>query len=109
MARSPEAIVEPALLVWAREAAGMSVEDAGKKLNAKKTGAYAEKIRQWEEPDDPARPSVSQLRRLAAAYKRPLASSIWMNRRWISSRCGITDALRTARPWMRCRSSSAPN
>lgn len=73
MAKSPEAIVEPTLLVWARESAGMSVEDAAKKLNAKRAGAYAEKVRQWEDPDVPARPSVSQLRRLAAAYKRPLA------------------------------------
>lgn len=61
-----EALVKKELLVWARESAGLTQEAAAKKVPVK-----AEKLIQWESGD--ARPSVPQLRKLANAYKRPLA------------------------------------
>ncbi|MGO9605151.1 MAG: ImmA/IrrE family metallo-endopeptidase [Candidatus Binataceae bacterium] len=58
--------MKPELLVWARRASGLSLVDVANKLKLP-----LEKIRDWEEGR--LRPSVAQLRRLAAIYKRPLA------------------------------------
>lgn len=66
MPRSPEALIEPSLLIWARKSAGFSTKDVAKKLNVK-----LEKVEAWE--SGKARPSVAQLRRLCPIYKRPLA------------------------------------
>lgn len=66
MARSADALVEPTLLVWARESAGVDVEAA-----AKRVGVTAERVDAWEAGE--SRPTVVQLRSLAALYKRPLA------------------------------------
>jgi Zn-dependent peptidase ImmA (M78 family) len=54
------------VLVWARESAGLSVEAA-----ARKAGVKADRLSSWESGTE--RPSFAQLRKLASAYKRPLA------------------------------------
>jgi Zn-dependent peptidase ImmA (M78 family) len=64
--RSTEALVEPAILAWARASAGFSVEEAARSLQTK-----PEKVVAWEGGEES--PSMSQLRRMAAAYKRLLS------------------------------------
>jgi transcriptional regulator with XRE-family HTH domain len=54
------------LLAWARTSAGLSIEEA-----ARKVGANAEKLSSWE--DGESRPTIGQLRKLAHIYKRPIA------------------------------------
>src|SRR5438876_645748 len=65
MAEQVEALVKPEILIWARDAAGMSVADAARKIQV---GAKA--LAEWEEGK--ARPTINQLSKLADAYKRPL-------------------------------------
>jgi len=62
-----EATPTPALLVWARKKAGLSLEQAAQKARAK-----LEQLTDWE--SGASRPSVPQLRKLAAIYRRPLAT-----------------------------------
>lgn len=64
--RGVEALVKRELLVWARESAGLSVEAAAAKVQVKPA-----KVMLWE--SGASRPSIPQLRKLANAYKRPLA------------------------------------
>jgi transcriptional regulator with XRE-family HTH domain len=66
MSRSIPALVKPALLFWARERAGLRLEDAATKLDIE-----AEKLQQWEQGTD--RPTIAQLRKMGEVYKRPLA------------------------------------
>ncbi len=66
MPRSTEALVEPDILRWARATAGLSVEEAASSLQTK-----PEKVQAWEEGGE--HPSMSQLRRMAAAYRRLLS------------------------------------
>ena len=66
MPRSIPALVKPALLIWARERAGLPLAEA-----AAKADIELEQLRQWEQGED--RPSISQLRKLGEVYKRPLA------------------------------------
>jgi len=66
MARSTEALVEPDILSWARKSAGFSVEEAASSLQTK-----PEKVQAWEEGEES--PSMAQLRKMAAAYKRALS------------------------------------
>jgi transcriptional regulator with XRE-family HTH domain len=54
------------LLIWARESAGLSIEDASKRLNVE-----AQILREWE--SDEGRPTIAQLRKLGEIYKRPIA------------------------------------
>ncbi len=61
-----EALANPFLLIWARESAGLTQEAV-----AKKVGVKVDRIRAWETGQE--RPSVAQLRNLAAATRRPLA------------------------------------
>ena len=61
-----EALVNPDLLRWARRSAGLEVEVA-----AKKVPVDPARLETWE--GGLARPTVKQLRKLARAYKRPLA------------------------------------
>lgn len=61
------AIIKPQLLAWAREEAGLSVEDAAKKIAVKREYLLA-----CENGED-SRLTVRQLRLLSNAYKRPLA------------------------------------
>ena len=66
MARSPKAIVDPALLVWARTTRRLEIEIAAKKLQVPPA-----RLEAWEAGE--ASPSVSQLRKMADIYRRPLA------------------------------------
>ena len=66
MAQSPKALVDQAVLEWLRSAAGLSTEEAAHRIQTK-----PEKIETWEKGDD--RPTMSQLRKLARAYKRPIS------------------------------------
>jgi Zn-dependent peptidase ImmA (M78 family) len=61
-----EALVKPEMLRWARETAGLSLDEASRSAQ---TGR--KKIEAWERGDN--RPSMPQLRRLATAYKRLLS------------------------------------
>jgi Zn-dependent peptidase ImmA (M78 family)/transcriptional regulator with XRE-family HTH domain len=61
-----EAIIKPELLVWARKDAGYSIETAADKLKIK-----VEKLEKWESGN--LRPTINQLRKAAALYKRPLS------------------------------------
>lgn len=64
--RTPKALVESELLRWARRTSGLGVEDVAKKVQV-----TPDKIAGWEAGAD--RPTVAQLRKLAHAYRRPLA------------------------------------
>jgi len=58
--------VTPAVLRWARESVGASVDDA-----AKRAGVTEERIRDWEAGE--AEPTLAKLRMLAKLYQRPLS------------------------------------
>lgn len=64
--RSPDALVTPQMLTWARESIGMSLEVAAHvlKLNAGR-------VERWEAGVE--LPTIVQLREVARVYKRPLA------------------------------------
>lgn len=66
MAKSVAALVEPAVLLWARETAGLTPVAA-----ARKVGLPDDRVAQWESGD--VRPTVAQLRKLVPIYRRPLA------------------------------------
>ena len=66
MPRSPEALVDVSLLIWARESAGLSQEQAARKL-----GVTKERLETWEK--DKPKLGIAQLRKLGAAYRRPIA------------------------------------
>lgn len=70
MPRTVTAHITPAVLAWARRTAGLSAEAA-----ARKVPVTVDRLRDWEQPDAPdsAKPTVAQLRKLARAYRRPLA------------------------------------
>lgn len=59
-------MIEPSVLRWARESAGINPEDAAQAV--KKDAATLEA---WERGEDA--PTIAQLRLLAAKYKRPLS------------------------------------
>ncbi|MHA0041788.1 helix-turn-helix domain-containing protein [Deinococcus sp. PEB2-63] len=67
MTRSVEPKLNPAILVWARETAGLSVDEAAKKL-----GVKAEKLEQCERGDKFL--TFNQLKTAANVYKRSLAA-----------------------------------
>lgn len=58
----------PALITWARDTAGFGVADAAEKL-----GISEDRLREWESTDSKEAPSIPQLRKIAALFKRPLA------------------------------------
>ena len=58
--------IEPSVLVWARKSLGLDEERAAKKI-----GVVVGTLIKWEA--GAAAPTLPQLRRIAAAYKRPLA------------------------------------
>ena len=60
------ALAKPELLVWARNSAGLSIEEA-----AKKVGVKPERLQQWETGEK--QPTINQLRKLGKAYRRPMA------------------------------------
>lgn len=55
------------MLRWAREWRGRSLEEVAKKISKTKT---AQDIADWENPDNPAAPTVNQARTLADFYDR---------------------------------------
>ncbi len=61
-----KAFVTPAVMKWARETAGISVEQA-----AAKVAVPAQKVQDWERGGD--QPTIRQARMLAEMYKRPFA------------------------------------
>jgi Zn-dependent peptidase ImmA (M78 family)/DNA-binding XRE family transcriptional regulator len=66
MPRSIPALVNPRLLVWARERAGLKTDAA-----AAKAGIEAGTLLGWEQGHE--RPTISQVRQLGEVYRRPLA------------------------------------
>lgn len=63
---SQEALLAPPTLIWARETAGYSLDEA-----AKKVGVRPRRLIEWEE--GVRSPSMPQARQLARVYRRPLA------------------------------------
>ena len=61
-----QALVAPSLIRWARSTSGLDITAAAKKL---KVASAA--VETWESGEK--RPSLAQLRKMAALYKRPLA------------------------------------
>jgi Zn-dependent peptidase ImmA (M78 family) len=61
-----KAKINPDLLVWARETAGISLDDA-----ARRVASSVDQLKNWETGSE--QPSIPQLRNLAEVYKRPLA------------------------------------
>jgi transcriptional regulator with XRE-family HTH domain len=61
------ALVKPELLIWARESARLSVEQAAQKAQVKPPG----RLVAWERGE--SQPTIGELRKLARVYKRPLA------------------------------------
>jgi Zn-dependent peptidase ImmA (M78 family)/DNA-binding XRE family transcriptional regulator len=68
--RSTEAMVEGSMLQWARESAGLTRAEAARSLQTKE-----EKVLVWEQGKE--RPSMPQLRKMAAVYKRQLSDFYW--------------------------------
>ena len=66
MAKSAPALVKPELLTWARESAGLSLN-----LAADLAKIDSATLEDWESGHD--LPSISELRKLGAIYKRPIA------------------------------------
>jgi len=66
MRPSIPAYVNGALLTWAREDAGFSIEQAAKKLHVK-----VERLEAWEQGE--RKPSVAQVKALGRIYHRPIA------------------------------------
>ena len=66
MSRTPQARINPQLLVWARTSLGLSAGDAARRI-----GVSADRLASWESGD--VAPSVAQLRKAANVFKRPLA------------------------------------
>ena len=66
MGKSVEAAITPDLLVWARESAGFTHEQAAHRL-----GIEPENLLEWEMGE--ARPTISKMRKIAGLYRRPLA------------------------------------
>jgi Zn-dependent peptidase ImmA (M78 family)/transcriptional regulator with XRE-family HTH domain len=65
MAASIPALVEPLVLRWARESVGLSPLAAARRL-----GVPDDRVESWEQ--GATQPSIAQLRKAAAVYKRPL-------------------------------------
>ncbi|HZH87945.1 MAG TPA: XRE family transcriptional regulator [Chitinophagaceae bacterium] len=66
MATKVKALVKPELLQWARKSSRYDPKTAAKKLRIS-----VERLQEWEEGR--SKPTVSQLRRMANVYKKPLA------------------------------------
>lgn len=57
------------MLLWARESLGLSIAEA-----AQAADLDAARLAAWEQDPQPERPTIAQVRKLAAAYRRPLAA-----------------------------------
>jgi Zn-dependent peptidase ImmA (M78 family) len=69
MAARVKAHVTPALVTWARETAGFPTPSEA----AVQLGIEEAQLAAWEDPMSGQKPSIPQLRRLAALFRRPLA------------------------------------
>ena len=78
-----EALVNPDLLVWARESINMGLEEAAEKI-----GVKADCLRAWETGEK--RPTINQARKMSEVYRRPLAAFYLPQR---PSELGITVAM----------------
>jgi len=67
VAKGVEALVEPSLLIWARQSAGYRTVEAA----AQKARFPTKQLEDWENGD--SRPTINQLRELGRIYGRPLA------------------------------------
>lgn len=63
MARTPKVPANKELLTWAREIAGYDLDDAARRLQVK-----TDRLQAWEQGED--QPTVVQLRKLSALYRR---------------------------------------
>jgi Zn-dependent peptidase ImmA (M78 family) len=68
MAARVKSTINPALLTWARETAGFTAIEAAQRLKVDEARLSA-----WENPASDEAPTIPQLRKLAALFKRPLA------------------------------------
>jgi Zn-dependent peptidase ImmA (M78 family)/DNA-binding XRE family transcriptional regulator len=68
MAARVKALINPALITWARETAGFTTAEAAKRLKIEEAQLAA-----WEDVASDVAPSIPQLRKLSALFKRPLA------------------------------------
>jgi Zn-dependent peptidase ImmA (M78 family)/transcriptional regulator with XRE-family HTH domain len=68
MAARIKASSTSALITWARETAGFSIAEAAEKL-----GVSEDQLKDWESNDPRDPPSIPQLRKTAAMFRRPLA------------------------------------
>ena len=62
-----DALVNPHMLVWARETAGFDVHGVARRMKVK-----PEKVEEWE--SGAARPTILQAMSLAEIYRRPLSA-----------------------------------
>lgn len=67
MTRSAEALINPELLLWARDTSGLTIEEAASRIKVS-----AARLQEWESGE--SRPTVKQLREAARVYKRPFAA-----------------------------------
>lgn len=67
--RTPVVTLSPAVLKWAREAAGYSIQVVSRRFHFTKGQLEA-----WETPPGPARLTLRQMEELAHYYKRPTAA-----------------------------------
>lgn len=65
--KSPDALIEPKLLTWARETSGYTIDEISSKLKVD-----PEKVRSWEKGAEKL--TIRALERLARHYKRPLSA-----------------------------------
>jgi len=61
--RSPKAVINSELLVWARDTAGLTLDEAARRLQKR-----VDQVQAWENGDD--QPTLVQLRQIARVYKR---------------------------------------
>lgn len=62
--------VEPAVLIWARESIGMSIDAVVKKIK----GITIDTIKEWEKKDGAVKPTFAQIEKLSTVYRRPLSA-----------------------------------
>jgi len=62
--------VEPAVLIWARESIGMSIDEVAKRIKEVTIKA----VKEWEKKDGIVKPTFAQIEKLSKIYKRPLSA-----------------------------------
>ena len=68
--KSFNVLVEPKVLIWARESIGMSVDEVAKKIK----GTTINTIKEWETKESAEKPTFAQIEKLSKIYKRPLSA-----------------------------------